>query len=294
MVELVTLTTWCSQGNLQDIEEFFTKELPEVLKDGQIQLHTADSGTRQTISFNHFLTRLLNTASEAGRVEVFEYLWDGFMKQQNVQVPWETVKSAARQGSLRLAEAIRQREPGFSAREEPKGPRGSRLGNTQVKVALLHGNLHYIDYLLGLGADINENFPEQSPIRATVRADIDDDIAMQRICFLVERGALVKGSGALRESARTGRFDAVQFLHKHGADIDDIGDESTNLNSSRQSALIIAATGGNEQITRYLLQHGASINYQDQSGQTAQLAAERNGHLKLAEIIASNDSKEST
>jgi hypothetical protein len=177
MVELVNLTTWCSQGNLQDIEGFFTKELPEALKDGQIQLHTADSGIRQTISYNLFLTRLLNTASEAGHIEVFEYLWDGFMKKQNVQVPWETVKSAARQGSLRLAEAIRQRDPGFFARGEPKGPRGSRLGNTQIKVALLRGNLHYIDYLLGLGADINENFPEQSPIRATVRADIDDGMS---------------------------------------------------------------------------------------------------------------------
>lgn len=116
---------------------------------------------------------------------------------------------------------------------------------------------------------------------------------MQRIRFLVERGALVKGSGALRESARTERYDAVQFLHEHGTDIDDIGDDSTNLRLSRQSTLIIAATRGNEQITRYLLQHGANIDYQDQSGQTAQVAAERNGHLKIAEIISSSYLKES-
>jgi hypothetical protein len=117
---------------------------------------------------------LLNTASEAGQVHVFEYLWDGFAEQQNIQIPWESLKAAALQGSLELAEAFRQREPGFFARGEPKGPRGSQLGNTQIKVALLRGNLQYIDYLLGLGADLNENFPEQSPIRATVRAEIDD------------------------------------------------------------------------------------------------------------------------
>lgn len=130
--------------------------------------------TRQTIPFRLLLTRLLNTASEAGQVHVFKYLWDGFAKQQEIQIPWESLKAAALQGSLELLEAFRQREPGFFARGEPKGPRGSQLGNTQIKIALLRGNLQYIDYLLGLGADINENFPEQSPIRATVRAEIGD------------------------------------------------------------------------------------------------------------------------
>lgn len=64
------------------------------------------------------------------------------------------------------------------------------------------------------------------------------------------------------------RYEAVQFLHEHGADINDIGDESTNLNIPRQPALIIAAVSGNEQITRYLLQHGAKVDYRDKSGQT--------------------------
>lgn len=57
----------------------------------------------------------------------------------------------------------------------------------------------------------------------------------------------------MREAARMERYEAVQFLHEHGADINDIGDESTNLNIPRQPALIIAAVSGNEQITRYLL-----------------------------------------
>jgi ankyrin repeat protein len=110
---------------------------------------------------------------------------------------------------------------------------------------------------------------------------------MQRIRFLVEKGAWVKGSGALREAAHTERYDAVRFLHEHGADIDDIGDESTHLNVPRQSALIIAAASGDELITRYLLQHGANVDYCDESGQTAQMAAERNGHLNLVELISS-------
>lgn len=110
---------------------------------------------------------------------------------------------------------------------------------------------------------------------------------MQRIRFLVERGAWVKGSGALREAARTERYDAVEFLHQHGADIDDIGDERTNLNLLRQSALIVAAASGNEKITRYLLQHGANVDYYDKSGQTAHVAAETNGHLKIVELLSS-------
>lgn len=174
MADLANLTSWCSQGNLDDITHFFNKGPPEILKDGQVQLQTPGSGTLQTIPYKLLLTRLLNTASEAGQVEVFEYLWDGFLKPQGIQIPWDSLKAAARQGSLQLAEAIRQREPNFFARGEPKGPRGSQLGNTQIKVALRCGNLHYVDYLLSLGADINENFPEQSPIRATVRAEIED------------------------------------------------------------------------------------------------------------------------
>ena len=114
---------------------------------------------------------------------------------------------------------------------------------------------------------------------------------MQRIRFLVERGAWVKGSGALREAARSDRYDAIEFLHEHGADIDDIGDEWTNVNPLRQSALIIAAANGNEKITRYLLQHGANVDYCDKTGQTAQVAAETNGHLKIVELISPTCSK---
>ncbi len=105
---------------------------------------------------------------------MFGYLRDGFAKQQDIQTPWESLKTAALRGSLELAEAGRQREPGFFTKGEPKGPRGSQLGNTPIRVALLRGNVQYIDYPLGLTADVNENFPEQSSIRATVRADIDD------------------------------------------------------------------------------------------------------------------------
>jgi ankyrin repeat protein len=62
------------------------------------------------------------------------------------------------------------------------------------------------------------------------------------------------------------------------------GCELAKLNLSSQSALIISAASGNEQITQYLLQHGQNIGYQDRSGQTAQVTAEKNGHLKITEL----------
>lgn len=108
---------------------------------------------------------------------------------------------------------------------------------------------------------------------------------MQRVRFLIDRGAWVRGSGSLREAARTHRNELAKLLVDIGADIEDVGNDSARINPNRQNALIAAAEAGNEAIVRWLLQNGADVNYHDQSGQTAKEIAEKGDYPQIARIL---------
>lgn len=174
MAELSRLISWCQEGNLKELEDFFDNKLARLLNCGTVELDVSGSSAPQVIPYGTLLDRLLNAASACGQVLAFEYIWDSFMRGRRSQIPWESIRGAARRGSVQLAESFHYREPLFWTRKPPQDPRTGIHHGSQIKTALLQGNLPYIDYLLGLGANINDDFPEQSPIRATIRSEADD------------------------------------------------------------------------------------------------------------------------
>ncbi|KAI9041349.1 ankyrin repeat domain-containing protein [Aspergillus affinis] len=246
---------------------------------------TAQQGPCTVVPCHEKLTQLAIAAAEADQVEVFAYLWDTYLAGDDAEIPWAALKAAARHGSIPLAEAFYCRDPTCFTRAVLKASHGRVLGGSQVKVALLHGHLNYIDFLLAHGADINAEFPDQSPVRAAVRSDGDEETAMTRIRFLVDRGAWVNGSGALTSAAGLGRLDAVAFLIEKGADVEDLGDESTEIHRPKTSALLAAAESGHEAIVRLLVKYGANVTRRDDLGRSAVDLAESNGHTRLAELL---------
>lgn len=106
---------------------------------------------------------------------------------------------------------------------------------------------------------------------------------MRRIRFLIDRGACVIGSGALRAAASEDRLDIVRYLISNGVKADDL--ESKSLNQMMTSPLISAATAGHEEIVKFLLDHGADSNYLDRSGTSALTAAEKNNQSRTIETL---------
>ncbi|KAH8426518.1 ankyrin repeat domain-containing protein [Aspergillus melleus] len=285
------LTTWCSEGNLDGIRDFLENDFPLLPPEGRTAYcaHTSQpqQGSCTDAPCNEKLTQLAIAAAEADQVEIFAYLWDTYLASDGAgaEIPWAALKAAARHGSIPLAEAFYCRDPTCFTKAVLKAPNGRVLGGSQIKVALLHGHLNYIEFLLAHGADINAEFPDQSPVRAAVRCDDDDETVMKRIRFLVDRGAWVKGSGALTSAAGLGRLDAVAFLIENGADADDLEDESTEINRTNTSALLAAAESGHEPIVRLLVKHGADVSHRDDLGRSAVDLAESNGHARLAGLL---------
>ncbi|PLB52481.1 ankyrin [Aspergillus steynii IBT 23096] len=279
------LTAWCSEGNLSGVRDFLEQDFALLPPEGRIEYCGHASKPCDHVPCREKITQMAVAAAEGDQDEVFAYLWDMYLAAEGAEIPWPALKAAARHGSVPLAEAFYCRDPTCFTKSVLKAPHGRVLGGSQIKVALLKDHLHYIDFLLAHGADINAEFPEQSPVRAAVRCDVDDDTVIKRIRFLVDRGAWVKGSGSLKAAAGLGRLDAVAFLIENGADVDDLGDESNEMYRNKTSALLAAAENGHEGIVRLLVQFGANVNHKDDSGRSAVDLAESNGHCRVADLL---------
>lgn len=80
---------------------------------------------------------------------------------------------------------------------------------------------------------------------------------------------------AVMVAALNGRLDIVKKLVERGAD----------LNLSGWTPLIYAATGGHDDVARYLLGEGAKIDAQSPNGTTALMMAVREGRFTTAELL---------
>lgn len=83
------------------------------------------------------------------------------------------------------------------------------------------------------------------------------------------------GDSAIMVAAISGRLAIVKKLFAHGAAI----------NHSGWTPLIYAATGGHDDVARYLLDAGADVNAASPNGTTALMMAVRGGHAAVVELL---------
>lgn len=113
------------------------------------------------------------------------------------------------------------------------------------------------------------------------------DKSLLRIRFLAERGAKIRGSGALRAAAGEGRSEVVRYLLDNGSDADDLGSESDETYQTRtSSALIAAAEAGHQDIVKILLEHKADFGYLDRFGMSALATARKFNRTRVVEVLS--------
>jgi predicted O-methyltransferase YrrM len=88
-----------------------------------------------------------------------------------------------------------------------------------------------------------------------------------------------KGKTLLMEAVETGNVDAVKILVRAGAEV------NTQAPKSGQSALILAAYHGHEEIVEYLLRKGADPSLKNHYGETARDAAATNFKTKCVQML---------
>ena len=73
-----------------------------------------------------------------------------------------------------MGEVFYARDPGCFKITQPAAVHGPKGGSSQILIAMRHGHLDYVDFMLTHGADINAGGPEHSPVRAAVQHTVDD------------------------------------------------------------------------------------------------------------------------
>ena len=80
--------------------------------------------------------------------------------------------------------------------------------------------------------------------------------------------------------ASTGKdTDTVSLLLKHGAKVNLVDGEE------HWSPLMFAAAEGNIEVVQLLLDQGADITHVDIDGESSELFARNNGHIKVADLL---------
>lgn len=133
--------------------------------------------------------------------------------------------------------------------------------------------------MLAHGANLNAGFPAHDLLRMVVRCAVDDDTTLQRLRFLVSRGAKAAGSGALREVVAADCVELASCLLDGGADVDDV------VEPEKTSSLMVAASEGYQEMVKLLLDRGADIELIDREGRNAIAVANRNGHDSIVKIL---------
>ena len=147
-------------------------------------------------------------------------------------------------------------------------------------------DFEWAELCLAHGADPNRNLVEEYK---SILAAVAEVSSVQMATLLVANGARVKGSGALVLAADEGKLDMVQYLLDQGADVDEMGIEHPQDKRYEEyvgSALHRAAYRGHEEITRVLLENGASVELKDMRGRTALDLAHMGKHEKLEAMLS--------
>lgn len=120
-------------------------------------------------------------------------------------------------------------------------------GRSSLYLACTHGHMPMAEFLVELGADVNETFGK-------------------------------RGQTLLHRAAEQGSFGITTFLLAHKANVN-------AQQSDRSTPLLLAAKHGHHYVVKLLLKHNALLSPRNSNKTTAQAAAKRAGHHEVASLI---------
>lgn len=156
-------------------------------------------------------------------------------------------------------------------------------GRIPLHIAAAKGNERCVCLLLDFGADPNIRDSEGSvPLW---EAMLGGHTTITKL--LSDNGAnLSTGDVGLFSctAAEQNNLDLLKEIAAHGGDVN-----QPKMNS-KQTALHVAVCEGNVEIVKFLLNQGANIDVEDESGWTARKLAEQQGHESITEFLLNADS----
>ena len=164
--------------------------------------------------------------------------------------------------------------------------------------AISHGKLEIVKYLITQGADIH--YQNYAPLRC---ASCTGDFAI--VVYLIEHGANINNSEALKGASSNGHLEIVKYLVKHGAKIDSneseplryasqyghfsvvkhLVENGANIHAVDEYAVRYASGNGHLNVVKYLTQHGADITAHDNH---SLIYASSKGYLSVVKYLVAN------
>ncbi|KAI1842265.1 hypothetical protein JX265_006892 [Neoarthrinium moseri] len=161
------------------------------------------------------------------------------------------------------------------------------VGNALVHVVSMNQcHIPMIAHLIAKGADPNEGRQTYSnPLE--IACEIPD---LQVAKFLIEHGATVKGTSALREASITGDVELVRLLLDKGADINEIPPENGRpshwVTDERWGTPLHAAVYYDRvECVKFLLENGAAQDIRNPSGVTPLELAKKRGNDEILRLF---------
>jgi uncharacterized protein len=163
---------------------------------------------------------------------------------------------------------------------------GAKPSSKTLGVALFNaaqvGNENYVNYFASLGADVNAEFGQKTPLIVAVEKAFPPD-DQKIVANLISKGANIEqkdayGNNALLVAVFKEKQEIVNFLIQSGASIARMQDGN----------FLRACQNNNSKLIKELLGQDVNVNTQDLDGRTCVSYLVRNGNLEsVKEIISS-------
>lgn len=155
-----------------------------------------------------------------------------------------------------------------------------------LTVAIQRQDVEMVRFLLSKGADANDEYWIPND---TVLARAASLPSLAILALLLEHGAKVAGSKALKGAAENGRIDAATMLLARGADINEVfrhnlWNDDVAMDTIG-TALHVAVQHDQEDFVRFLLQRRVRTDLTDGEGITPRQLAQAQGKTKMLKLF---------
>lgn len=159
-------------------------------------------------------------------------------------------------------------------------------GVTPLYVAARDGDAAAVDMLLAAGADANVALPQAGEtVLMTAAKTGNPEVVRQLLTGGVE-GVSLAELGEARAAARVAEA-AGYAAPTNPALATNYADVNARERWYGRTALMIAAAAGNAAVVELLIEAGSDLNVHDDEGSSALALARNNGHLDVADLLAS-------
>ena len=210
-------------------------------------------------------SELHDALSSGGRTRVVALLWDGADIEGHNSQGWTPLMAASLHGQVDLARLLLDHGANLHA--------VNAEGKSAIHYAAMRGGAEAVRLLVRLGAGVNaaDTFGGYTPLHLAA-AHCNREIVQETCAALLAAGADVDarskwGTTALWSAASAGRGELVDFLLRHGAELE------TRDQEGRTVLIFVAKLGPIGDMVGRLLAHGADVDAQDDAGRTALMYA---------------------